>query len=119
MKVFSLKDVNAQVSDSPLFIGGQVSRQLILPEGMSKSFTVAQVNFSPGARNQFHTHKADQLLIVTEGQGICATETEERVVTVGDVIYFPAGEKHWHGATKDSSFSHIYVTGAGGTTEKA
>ena len=43
------------------------------------------------------------------GKGILATEEEERVVTEGDVILIPAGEKHWHGATSDSEFSHIYV----------
>ncbi len=44
------------------------------------------------------------------GKGIVATEKEERVVTVGEVVLFPAGEKHWHGATKHSEFSHIVVT---------
>ncbi len=39
-----------------------------------------------------------------------ATEKEESVVTVGEVVLFPAGEKHWHGATKHSEFSHIVVT---------
>jgi quercetin dioxygenase-like cupin family protein len=45
-----------------------------------------------------------------------ATETEQTVVTAGDVIHFPAGEKHWHGATADSTFSHIYVSRAGSKT---
>lgn len=75
------------------------------------------MTFSPGARNKRHTHTTDQVLIVTAGTGICATESEQVVVvTVGDVIHFPAGEKHWHGATKDSSFAHIYVTGIGNKT---
>jgi quercetin dioxygenase-like cupin family protein len=38
-----------------------------------------------------------------------ATETETRKVTVRDVIRIPAGEKHWHGAADDSTFSHLYV----------
>jgi len=45
-----------------------------------------------------------------------ATEKEERIVTVGEVVLFPAGEKHWHGATRDSEFSHIVVTRAGSKT---
>jgi quercetin dioxygenase-like cupin family protein len=57
----------------------------------------------------FHIHSGDQILIVTEGKGIVATDAEEREVTVGDVILISAGEKHWHGATKDSAFSHITV----------
>jgi quercetin dioxygenase-like cupin family protein len=78
---------------------------------MSKFFNISLVTFAPGARNKFHTHTTDQVLFVTAGKGIVATENEQVVVTIGDVIQFPAGEKHWHGATKDSSFAHMYVTG--------
>jgi quercetin dioxygenase-like cupin family protein len=46
---------------------------------------------------------------VTAGKGIVATEDEQREVATGDVIFFAAGEKHWHGATAESEFSHIYV----------
>jgi quercetin dioxygenase-like cupin family protein len=67
-------------------------------------------------RNKFHTHDGDQVLIIIAGKGIVATEREERVVTVGEVVLFPAGEKHWHGATKDSEFSNIGVTKAGSKT---
>ena len=42
-----------------------------------------------------------------------ATEEEQRVVTPGDIILIQTGEKHWHGATEDSEFSHIYVTKTG------
>ena len=38
-----------------------------------------------------------------------ATEDEEIVVGVGDVVFFPEDEKHWHGATKDSEFSHLSI----------
>lgn len=116
MRVITVDNVEKQISDSPLFSGGQVSRQTILGQGDSGFFTIAQVNFSPGARNGFHTHTTDQILIVTAGKGICATETEQVVVKVGDIIQFPAGEKHWHGATEDSHFSHIYIVGKDSTT---
>jgi quercetin dioxygenase-like cupin family protein len=97
-------------------LGGQVTSQPILIPAMSKYFVISQVTFAPGARNKFHTHTTDQVLIVTASTGICATESEQVVVTVGDVIQFAAGEKHWHGATKDSAFSHIYVTGIDNST---
>ena len=42
------------------------------------------------------------------------TEHEQRTVTTGDVILFPKGEKHWHGACEDSEFSHIFITKTGG-----
>jgi quercetin dioxygenase-like cupin family protein len=76
---------------------------------MGKNFTASMVNFSKGARNKFHSHTSDQLLIVTAGKGIVATEQEELVVGAGDIIHIPAGEEHWHGATEDSEFSHIYL----------
>ncbi len=119
MQIFTLDKIPKEVSKGGLFIGGEVHRQTLLTPPESKFFTISQVTFSPGARNQFHTHTTDQILFVTAGRGICATEYEEKEVTVGDVIVFAAGEKHWHGATKDSSFSHVFVTGVGSTTAKA
>ena len=50
-----------------------------------------------------------QILIVTAGKGVVATEKEEKAVTVGDIVLIPAGEKHWHGSNGDSEFSHIFV----------
>ena len=63
-----------------------------------------------------HTHSSDQVLFVTAGQGIIATETEQQVIGVGDVVHIPAEEKHWHGATQHSHFSHIALTAKGSTT---
>ena len=74
---------------------------------------ISIVNFGKGVRNKFHMHDGDQLLMISAGKGMVATEKEKKVVTVGDMVLFPAGEKHWHGATKDSEFSHIVITKAG------
>jgi quercetin dioxygenase-like cupin family protein len=63
-----------------------------------------------------HTHSSDQVLFVTAGKGIIATEARQEVITVGDVVHITAEEKHWHGATADSSFSHIALTAKGSTT---
>ena len=52
-------------------------------------------------------------MIITAGKGIVATEAEKRIVTVGEIVVFPAGEKHWHGAIQDSEFSHIVITRVG------
>ena len=87
---------------------GPVTRQAVAPA--SKEFSVNIVNFGRGVRNKFHTHESDQVLIVTAGRGMVATEKEEHVVTTGDVVLIPAGEKHRHGATSDSEFSHIAMT---------
>ena len=74
------------------------------------------VHFSRGAVNVFHTHTFDPVLYVTEGTGMVATENEEVTVTPGTVILIPAGESHWHGATKDSVFSHIAIMPPGDTS---
>jgi quercetin dioxygenase-like cupin family protein len=102
----------AQVAKEPwvdkLFTGS-VTKQSIIGTDLSKNFLIQQVNFSKGIRNKFHSHSIEQILIVTEGKGIVATDKEEITVRPGDVIFIAAGEKHWHGAAKGSTFSHIYV----------
>ena len=111
MKIVKISEAYKEPHAHPLFTGSDVTRQVLVPD--SKEFTVNIVNFGKGVRNKFHAHDSEQILIVTAGRGIVATENEERVVTEGDVVHIPAGEKHWHGATEDSEFSHIYVTRVG------
>ena len=109
MKVLKTRKIAPEVANSPIFIGGQVQMHTLLTPKTSKSFKSAVVNFTRGARTKFHAHTSDQMLVVTKGKGIVATEYEDINVAVGDIIFFPAGEKHWHGATKNSSFSHIHI----------
>ena len=111
MQVIKMNAVPKKTFESPLFTGPEVSRQTLLPD--SKEFNVNIVNFGKGVRNKFHAHNCEQVLIVTSGQGYIATETEKIAITVGDVVLIPAGEKHWHGATEDSEFSHIFVSQLG------
>ena len=107
MKIVKIAEIPKDPVDNPLFTGTDVTRQALLPD--AKDCRINIVNFGKNVRNKFHTHDREQVLIVTAGNGIVATEEEERFVTVGDVILFPAGEKHWHGATEESEFSHIYI----------
>lgn len=70
----------------------------------------AIVTFEPGARTAWHTHPLGQTLIVTFGTGWTQREggpVEE--IRPGDVIWIPAGEKHWHGATPTTAMSHIAI----------
>jgi len=108
MTVVKMKEAPKEPYVTPLFTGPDVTRQSLISG--SKELRVSIVNFGKGVRNKFHTHDRDQVLIVIAGKGIVATEKEEKVVTVGEVVLFPAGEKHWHGAIKDSEFSHIVIT---------
>ena len=108
MQVVKMDKVIKESFENPIFTGREVTKQVLLPE--SRGFTANIVNFGKGVRNKFHAHDDEQILIVTHGRGIVATESEERMVTPGDIILIPAGEKHRHGATKDSEFSHIFIT---------
>ena len=111
MRVVNIDEVKKEAFTSPLFTGVDVTRQVLLPD--SKEFNMAVVNFGRGVRNKFHAHDSEQILIVTSGKGFIVTEVEKKVITAGDVVIIPAGEKHWHGATEDSAFSHIFIYRSG------
>jgi quercetin dioxygenase-like cupin family protein len=111
MKIVKINEVPKEPFVIPLFTGSDVTRQSLVSD--SKDLMVSIVNFGKGVRNKFHTHDGDQVLIIIAGSGMVATEEEKKAVTVGEIALIPAGEKHWHGATKDSEFSHIVVTRTG------
>ena len=114
MKVFKSGDVKAEESKSDLFVG-RVCRQAIVEENTAKELRVGVVTFDRGAKNRWHAHTNEQVLYVLEGKGIVATEEEEVVVTPGTFIFIPPGEKHWHGATQEMSFSHVSIQSPGKT----
>jgi quercetin dioxygenase-like cupin family protein len=70
----------------------------------------ARVTFEPGARTAWHTHPLGQTLIVTSGLG-WAQRWGEAVAEIrpGDVVWFPPGEKHWHGASPTTTMTHIAI----------
>ncbi len=75
------------------------------------------VLFEPGARTDWHTHPEGQVLYIASGAGKVQTDDGETVrVSAGDVVYSPAGETHWHGATENSYLMHLSLT-TGGPTE--
>tara|TARA_Y100000590_G_scaffold73397_1_gene80842 strand:- start:3793 stop:4158 length:366 start_codon:yes stop_codon:yes gene_type:complete len=110
MRVINIDQTPKSIVDNDLFFGGTVSTQSLVTKETGQDFNMTHVNFGPGARNKLHTHSSDQVLLVTDGIGIVGTEKEQSVVRMGDLIHIPAGEKHWHGATIDSHFSHISLT---------
>lgn len=70
----------------------------------------SSVTFEPGARTAWHTHPLGQTLIVTAGVGRAqrwAGPIEE--IRAGDVVWFPPGEKHWHGAAPTTAMTHIAI----------
>jgi len=70
----------------------------------------AKVTFDPGARTAWHSHPLGQHLIVTAGRGLAQRwggPIEE--IRPGDVVWFPPGEKHWHGAAAATAVTHIAI----------
>jgi quercetin dioxygenase-like cupin family protein len=117
MKVVKTSNIPRVPAVSPLFTG-EVFRQVLVDPAESSSFNFSIVNFNAGSRNKFHQHTSDQILIVTEGKGVVATDQEEREVSAGDVILIPAGENHWHGAPGSTPMTHITVQTKGSTTQQ-
>jgi quercetin dioxygenase-like cupin family protein len=74
---------------------------------------VSAVRFTPSARTAWHSHAVGQTLYVTEGRGLAQSRGGDRVqIRAGDVIYTPADEWHWHGATPGHFMSHLSITEA-------
>jgi 4-carboxymuconolactone decarboxylase len=70
----------------------------------------ARVIFEPGARTAWHTHPLGQLLIVTAGTGrVQRWGDPADEIRQGDVVWIPPGQKHWHGASKNASMTHIGI----------
>ena len=102
---------NANTAYAQYFSGESFLNPLTKPE---TGVFLANVTFEPGCRNNRHIHHATkgggQLLVCTAGEGWYQEEEKEAVSLVpGTVITIPAEVKHWHGAKKDSWFSHIAV----------
>ena len=70
----------------------------------------ASVTFEPGARTAWHTHPLGPTLIVTAGCGLVQRESGAiEQIRAGDVVWFPPGEKHWHGAAPTTAMTHIAI----------
>lgn len=73
----------------------------------------ATVTFEPSARTAWHTHPLGQTLIVTAGLGLVQEwDGPVREIRPGDVVWIPAGVKHWHGAAPETAMSHIAIAEA-------
>lgn len=92
------------------FAGATTIDPLHTPAQAPARANAVSVHFAPGARTAWHTHPLGQLLIVTEGRGRAQTwGGPVQVLRPGDTVWFPPGEKHWHGADADSAMTHIAV----------
>lgn len=101
----------------PIFPEGGVTRQSVLSGADSRQLSFTLLSFAPGASNAWHTHTGDQVVLVTHGKARVGTVEEERVVTARDVVFFPAGEVHWHAGEGDEPASFLSITPQGTTTD--
>ncbi|MEM6386278.1 MAG: cupin domain-containing protein [Pseudomonadota bacterium] len=68
------------------------------------------VTFEPGARTHWHTHPLGQTVIVTAGVGWACLDGEARQeIRAGDIVWFPPGIRHWHGASDKTGMTHIAI----------
>jgi quercetin dioxygenase-like cupin family protein len=80
------------------------------PFSGSGNLSGATVTFEPGARTAWHTHPRGQTLLVTSGLGRAQRDGGPvETLRPGDVVWFDAGEKHWHGAAPDCAMTHIAI----------
>ena len=110
---------NSNDAYSKYFIGNSYLNMLAKVEDANLS--LCNVTFEPGCRNNWHIHHATkgggQILICIAGSGWYQEEGKEAIsLEPGKVITIPANVKHWHGAKKDSWFSHIAVEVPGENT---
>lgn len=92
------------------YFTGQVRVDMLFQAETPGRAVGAHVTFEPGARTAWHTHPLGQTLIVTSGLGRVQREggpIEE--IHPGDVVWFAAGEKHWHGASLENAMTHIAI----------
>jgi quercetin dioxygenase-like cupin family protein len=108
MRLFR-QDRERAVPDSNEIFIGSVYRQNLVTGDDAPSQRVTAVTFEDGARNRWHHHSTEQVLVITHGEGVVANERETLHVTPGDVVLIPAGERHWHGAEDGTSMTHLSI----------
>ena len=98
-----------------------IGNSYLKPVAKTENMFIANVTFEPGCRNNWHIHHSakngGQILICVDGNGWYQEEGKEpQSLKPGDVVTIPANVKHWHGAKKDSWFSHLAIEVPGENT---
>lgn len=99
---------SASTQGAETFFTGTV--RIDAPFAGSGGLSAATVTFEPGARTAWHTHPLGQTLLVTAGFGMVQCEGEGiQPIRPGDVVWIAPGEKHWHGASRECTMTHIAI----------
>jgi len=110
INVFGLGNPNVDYAN--YFVGNSYLNPLVMDK--ESKLSLFNVTFEPGCRNNWHIHHASsgggQILVCIAGEGWYQEEGKDAIeLKPGDVVKIPANVKHWHGAKKDSWFSHIAI----------
>ena len=107
MRITSLHDLKS-IRASASYFTGTVWQDPIIETPEPARLRALKVSFEPGARTAWHTHPLGQTLQFLSGVGLVQSwGGPVRVVRAGDVVWFPPGEKHWHGASPDIAMVHL------------
>jgi quercetin dioxygenase-like cupin family protein len=110
MKILRPPERPSRMAPAENFTGTVLQDPLIRAEAPGR-VQANLVTFLPGARTNWHAHPLGQILYVLSGTGAVQTwGGPRRRVQAGDVVWFPAGEKHWHGAGPTTSMVHLALT---------
>ncbi|KGO90972.1 cupin domain-containing protein [Flavobacterium subsaxonicum] len=91
---------------------GNAYLQMLVNADSTNQTTVGNVTFEPGARTKWHLHPAGQILLVTDGVGYYQEKGQsKKILHKGDVIKCPPNIVHWHGASTDTAFVQLAITG--------
>ncbi len=93
------------------FTGTAYLQPLIEADSLN-AISVGNVTFEAGARSKWHTHPAGQILLAIDGVGYYQEKGKpKQILRKGDAIKCPPGTPHWHGASTDSAFVQVAITG--------
>lgn len=113
---------NNQKMDEPVFAKGKkitnnnftgtAYLQMLIDADSLNTISVGNVTFEPGARSKWHTHPAGQILLAIDGVGYYQEKGKpKQILRKGDAIKCPPNVPHWHGASADTAFVQIAITG--------
>ncbi|HEU4788654.1 MAG TPA: cupin domain-containing protein [Flavobacterium sp.] len=93
------------------FIGTVWLNNLVQADSVNQN-AVGSVTFEPGARTKWHSHPAGQIILALEGVGYYQEKGSQKIIVKkGDVVKCPANIPHWHGASSDTKFIQVAITG--------
>ena len=109
MNIFKLGS-RSQIKGSLEYFYGNVFQDPIIESPEPARVRAIKVLFEPKARTAWHTHPLGQTLYVLKGIGLVGNRKgPPKLINVGDTVWIPPYEEHWHGASENSLMEHIAI----------